>query len=103
MLFGKIPKEETAISLCPDLLYEKAKPIEPEALFDRSLVRANLLSMDKPFPVFLSNVKYVFICDLNEGEFDLLEMRIQLRATIFAESEVLIGESRSVVLEMNST
>ena len=103
MLFGKIPKEETAISLCPDLLYDQAKPIEPEALFDRALVRANLLSMDKPFPTFLSNVKYVFICDLNEGEFDLLEMRIQSRATIFAESEVLIGESRSVVLEMNST
>jgi len=104
-LFSKIPNRTnrmSVVSLCPDLLYEESRSLEPESLFDRGIIKEQLLNESESFPTFLSEADYVFICDLSETEFYSLESRIESRAIMFAVSEVGPNQIRSALLKLNA-
>ena len=101
-LFRKIPNIGSVVSLCPDLLYEESRSLKPESLFERGIIKEQLLNKGESFPTFLFEADYVFICDLSETEFYSLESRIESRAIMFAVSEVGADQIRSAVLKLIS-
>lgn len=101
-LFSKIPNAKSLVSLCPDLLYEKSISLDLEFIFNKGRIKEQLLNNSESFPTFMSEVDYIFICDLSETEFYLLRSRIESRAIMYAVSEVGPDQIRSVVLKLKS-